>query len=359
MAELEEEIENSEKVRRDEPIDLFTLDRIELKGPFGVQTLGIADLGIPKDQTLLNCEVHRLALTVENSYRFALEIEFSLDNQSAISHWTIRSHYVPPILLALILPRGARIQHGDFNLRFFSGEEGTSCTHDVSLQNHFFTILHPDSYNPRSRHPVPICKTFRYIKADCSVFQGPLPPKPQIRFKCWIEFPAPQGDCNEQEIVRKFWLLFPYGHVLLPKPEYNQVETEDLKLISVTWNRTAFHTDQAGFRAGDYVIGGPGPEPILGADSPIPEKELTGNSFGLSDMEMLAWQVEMVPKKTILATVRPFTSVIPVGIFNYLPLLNARKDPDSEEVSSFDLEEEELSIEKRRRVATCPRKLYG
>jgi hypothetical protein len=92
----------------------------------------------------------------------------------------------------------------------------------------------------------------------------------------------------------------------------------------------------------------------MGAVSPITETELKGNGFCLSDMDLLAGQVNMAPKKTILATVRPLTSVIPVGIFNYLPLLNARNDPDSEEPSSFDLrgQEEMPSIEKRRPLAT-------
>jgi hypothetical protein len=353
ISELEKQIEETHKIIGDEPVDELTIHRIEEKGLFGTQTLGVADLEIPKDQAALSCQVHQLAFSFQNLNRFSLEMEFSLDNQLAIESWPIRSHNTPPILLVLVLPRGAKVHHGDFEIRL-AGKEGAFSNRGVRLENHFFTIVHPDSYHPRSKHPIPICKTFRYVKADCSVFWSPIPPRARIRLNGSIEFSQKSGDCKEQTIIRKLWLLFPYGHVSLPRPEFRPVEGDDFEFVSATLVRTAFHKDQTGFRAGEYIMEGPGPEPIIGAVSPIEDKVLKDRVLNLSDMDMLAVEAKMIPKRAVLATIHKLADVVPLGTFNYLPVLNARKDPNSDEQSFFNLrgEDTELSAEEHRPLAT-------
>jgi len=353
ILEVEQDIENTAKVMRDEAAEVFALQSVQLTGAFGTQTLGVADLELYKSQAALSCRVHRLAIIVRNFYQFDLHFEFSLDNHSPIQSWGGDSDNDNPIIFAFAFPRGAKVQHGEFILRVAPKEE-PFLTSNVTLENHFFNVIHPDSYHPRSKVPLPICKSFCYIKADCSVFRSPIPREAHIKFNGTVEFAQPIGTCEEQTVIRKFWLLFPYGRVSLPTPRCDSAESEEFKLVKASIARAAFRKDQTGFRAGEHTIDAPGPEPVLGPESPLTELELKEKSVNLSDMDMLSIEAKLVPKKPIVATIRPLADIIPVGTFNYLPRLDARRDPNSEENSVFDLGKDEapLSADGRRPLGT-------
>src|SRR5712691_2315958 len=152
IAAVEKDIDDTASICRDEPTDKFYFLRAELTGIFGAQPLGVADLELPADQMRLRCVVDRLSVRLESPYRFEVEAEFRLDNKEPISHWTVNSESVDPNLLVLIVPRGGKVHHGDFELRFLGDKK---YDHNVRLQNHYFNIIHPSSYPPRSRIPIP------------------------------------------------------------------------------------------------------------------------------------------------------------------------------------------------------------
>jgi len=352
IAELEKHIEDTNKIKNNEPVDEFRIESIGVKGLFGTETIAVADLEVPRVQSALHCEVQRLEFSFQNFYRCGVEIEFSLDNQLAMHYVSVGADSARPILLILAYPRGGKVHHGDFEVRL-AGDDGPVSNQEVEMENHFFNVIHPNSYHPRSKHPIPICKKFRYIKADCSVFSSPIPARAKITFSGCVEFSPKPGDCKELAVSQKFWLLFPYGQVALPPAKFHPVESDDFNFVSGTLARTAFRQDQTAFRAGEYIIEGPGPEPIMGPVSPIDKNELNGSAFNLFDMDLLAIEARMIPKQPILATIRSLADVIPTGTINYLPLLKSRKDPNSEEQSFFDLEgaEPEFSSEERRPLA--------
>src|SRR5205823_889481 len=114
------------------------------------------------------------------------------------------------------------------------------------------------------------------------------------------------------------------------------IEHEDFEVVSRTIACTKFFEDQTGFRAGEYILSTPGPDPIIGTASlQITETEFKENTLSLSDMEMLSIEVGMIPRKPLLATIQTLADVIPMGIFNYIPLQKVRNDPGQKGDSGF------------------------
>src|SRR5262249_30866544 len=158
--------------------------------------------------------------------------------------------------------------------------------------------------------------SYRYIKADCSIFRSPLPAKARIRFAGWIDLAPPPGACSENGLAQRFWLFFPYGRVVLPAPQIEAASTEGFRMVGGSFGRTAFCQDRTGFRAGEYIAFEVPSEPVLGPTTPLFTATDKVVAHELRDMDLLAIETVVVSEEPVLTTIRTVADVIPVGICN-------------------------------------------
>ncbi|HEY2292442.1 MAG TPA: hypothetical protein VGM86_17225 [Thermoanaerobaculia bacterium] len=350
LASIEQDLDETESIERDEPItSALAIHTIEVHGNFGTETIGVDDLQIPRSQCALTCRVHRLVLTVEQLHRVRMELELSIDNEDPLLAWDGNEESTTPVLFGVVHSRGGKVHHGAFDLRVEVNSRFLD--REVSLTNSFLTVIHPASFQPRSHHPIPDCKSYRYIKADCSIFRSPLPAKARIRFDGWIDLPPPPGDCSGNAFARKLWLLFPFGRVVLPTPKIKAPSDDGFRLVGGSFGHTAFRHDRTGFRAGEYIAFEVPSEPALGATTPFVAAAGKAAVDELQDMDLLAIEVLVVSEEPVLATVRTVVDVIPVGICNYFPILQSRRDPASGDPSVLDLSSEnsEKNVKEARK----------
>lgn len=331
---IQKDIEDTYKILNNDPVapDVI-LGMAGINGPFGVQTLDVDDIEIPKGNTDLICLVKYLNIVVLNPYEIEIEFDFTLNNQHEIESWvSIEKNTAPPLFIFL-LQRGGKVYNGQFDLKFKNYSSRRFHPH-AFLRNGFSTIIHPGGYHPRSMHPIPECKKFRYIKSDCSAFFSPIPKEAQVHFKGKIMFSPPDGYSNKN-IFRNFLILFPFGSVAIARPVITTGAGSVYEPETISLKNVEFLQDQDGFQAGKTTIDLPQQtNPLVGPASLVSD---TDHWIYMSDMNFLSIEMNLKPLKNIVASFLISSEVIPIGIFNHIPGINLRNDPETESQSTFDL----------------------
>lgn len=255
LSEIDRDIAMTQGVARGErtPIEWAPV-RVEMAGPFGIQSVGAGPLEIPPSQLSISCSVRKFLLAFIGPHAATLELEFALDNPKELRNWGQGRRSGLPVLFLLMLPRFGMVHHGKFDLHV---NDDAAIRQEAVLENQPLVLVHPSSYQPYSRHPIPKCRSFRYAKGDCSTFRARIPPHARVRFEGEVTFPSAPDETGERtrpEIAHTLWVLFPYGKVDLPVPTVG-IESEDLALASTALSSAAFREDRTGFRPGSYAVG--------------------------------------------------------------------------------------------------------
>jgi hypothetical protein len=94
--------------------------------PIGMALTGANGLEVLADERVFlreceslryKCHVSDCAWCVEDPYRLGVDLRFTIDNDDCISSWPNSDRYPgsrTPVLFGLLLPKSARVNHGDF-----------------------------------------------------------------------------------------------------------------------------------------------------------------------------------------------------------------------------------------------------
>ncbi len=341
LSEIDREIAMTQGVARGErtPVE-FAPVRVEMAGPFGIQKVGVGPLEIPPSQLSLSCTVRKFVVAFGGPHAATLKLEFELDNAEELRSWEEDRRGGPPVVFLLMLPRFGLVHHGRFVLHV---NDNPALRQEVVLENQSLVLVHPSSYQPYSRHPIPRCRSFRYAKGDCSTFRAPIPPHARIRFEGEVSFPSTPEETGEHtlpEIVHTFWLLLPYGKVDLPAPTVG-VENGDLSLASTTLSSAAFMEDRTTFRAGTYTIdAGATSEPVTAPPVSVQPRGLFSRRILMKEVEFFRVESVLRPSHPVIASFAPSPDVLPLGMFRDIPDLRVRNASVPSQAGTLNLSNE-------------------
>lgn len=320
ISHLEEDIKTTEFIRQGVFHNAaFAARAITLVGPNGVEVLGddrIPLQGCPSLNHL--CSVSQCSFIMGEPFRLQVHLRFVVDNDVPISVGPESDGYPgsrTPIMFGFLLPKGAAIHHGDFSLEL-NHPEPKWREDFFFLQNEFATVFHPESYPPNGFHPIPRCKTYRYVQGDCCFFRCPLPRKAEVSFAGTITYPAQWagGETGSTELAAA--VLLPYR-----KSRFASVEAacsaEGMRSVRSAIARASFIADRINYSPGVTPLA---PEEGLGVGESTPLNSTNGEvrKIEVPSSEVLTVSLRATLDRDFLVSLQHHTHVVPTGTFNYL-----------------------------------------
>jgi hypothetical protein len=315
--DLEQAVQVTEAIRDDAPhTGALALKGVALRGPDGMAFLGDVRAFLRGCESLgYNCHVTDCNCVIEDQYRLRLELGLEIDNNEYISSWPESDLYPgaqTPVLFGLLLPKNARVNHGDFQLEI-NDPDPQWRDKFFFLQNQFTTIFHPASYPPLGFYPIPRCKAYRYIRGDFSLFRTRIPPRAQVYFKGTINYsPSTRlttaiGDANLQVS-----LFLPYATTCFKSIATSAID--GLTRVRSKVASAAFLTDRLKFNP-SVTPTTPEELPEIGDMKTFSDEERRADVV-LRDLELLTFHVTGTSTGSLDISVQPETHVVPFGFFN-------------------------------------------
>jgi tetratricopeptide (TPR) repeat protein len=356
---IENDIAQTEAIQNDSPHQALPV--VMGTAVFRGSYIGDRRIKLPKDVLNISCTVTQLDLKPVDLHRLKLSLKFTLNNSEEVSQWSDIDPNLDdrtPILFALLLPRNARVNFGSFRLDLNDPDPNWQDNY-FFIENQFYTILHPDSYPLSGFRPVPKCKSYKYVRGDCSLFRSRLPKTASVHFEGVIDYPIHANMDVALEHDLSFFLLLPYGKTVISsvdtsvkdlEPELGfQVERLELGATSFKLERDSFLPNMSHTvpplkpETGDTKIW---PSGILtsppinssakaaqGSSTPFVQlgsTERAGDDFALRDVELLSVQMTLkASSSSVSIAVKPLANVIPTGIYNYIERVELRNPSDA------------------------------
>jgi hypothetical protein len=314
--ELEDDIQVTEAISSNAVHASGVATTMTLIGSNGVEIMGDDRVFLRGCESLrFKCHVSDYSLYVEDPYRVRVDLRFTVDNGDCLSSWpdTRYPGSRTPVLFGLLLPKGARVNHGDFVLEVNDPDPGWR-EKFFFLQNQFATMFHPSSYPPAGFYPIPLCKSYKYIRGDFSLFRTRIPPHAEVHFSGVITFhPSAEAMAEGGQVHLQTSLFLPFGAVSFNGVKVLAAHTLIGARISIV--ASSFLNDRIKFN--------PSVTPLVADDDPevgekknLPLDECQTGGYVLRDLDLLSVQVVGKLAGSLALSIQPETHVIPSGIFN-------------------------------------------